>query len=114
MTHDTAGLHHLHKRKRIHQKHEAYPHPNKWKRYLDRVILGVAIVGPLMTIPQILKIWVSQNASGVSLLTWSTYLLTSLIWLTYSIVHKDKPLFIAYVLWIIINLFVVIGVFLYG
>jgi uncharacterized protein with PQ loop repeat len=114
MVNDTAGLHHLHKRKRIHQKHEKFPHPNKWKRYLDHVIIAVAIIGPLMTIPQIYKIWIYHNASGVSLLTWSTYLLTSFIWLAYSIAHKDKALFLAYVLWIIITFLVVIGVLLYG
>ena len=29
------ATHHLHKRKRIHKGHEKYPHPKKWKRFLD-------------------------------------------------------------------------------
>ncbi len=33
------------------------------------------MMGPLMTIPQVLEIWIKRNAQGVSILTWSTYLI---------------------------------------
>ena len=65
----TSPLHHLHTRKRIHLNHEKFPHPDKFKRFLDKVIYAVGIIGPIMTIPQITKIWFEQNADGVSVIT---------------------------------------------
>jgi len=47
----TEGLHHFHRRKRIYQKHEPYPHPDKWKRFMDHAIYCVGVFGPIMTIP---------------------------------------------------------------
>jgi len=40
----TNGLHHI--KKRMHKKREPYPHPDKWKGYLDRFIYAVGIMGP--------------------------------------------------------------------
>ena len=60
--------HHLHKRKRVTQKGlEPYPSRDRWKNLMDKLIWIFGIVGPILTIPQILKIWVDKNASGVSL-----------------------------------------------
>ena len=29
----------MHKRKRMHEKLEVYPHPNKWVKFLDRFLI---------------------------------------------------------------------------
>ncbi len=110
----SKAMHHLHIRKRVHQKLEPYPHPDKWKNFLDKFIYFVGISGPIMTFPQLLKIWVEKDASGVSLISWSWYLMTAFVWLIYAIVYKEKPLIVTYVLWIIIEIFIVIGVAIYG
>jgi len=39
-------------------KEEPYPHPNKWKRLMDKLIYFAGVLGPIMTIPQLSKIWV--------------------------------------------------------
>jgi len=75
----STGYHHYNLRKRVHQKKEKYPHPNKFKRSMDKFIYLVAIFGPLIALPQVLKIWQSQDSSGVSLLTWSGYLLGGIL-----------------------------------
>lgn len=108
------GEHHLHKRKRIHEKHEPYPHPNKWKRFLDKFVYVVGFFGPLLTVPQIYKIWIEGNASGVSLTTWSGFLAYAIFWLIYGIVHKEKPLIFAYILWVTTQTIVVIGILIHG
>jgi len=110
----TEGLHHAHKRKRIHQKKELYPHPNKWKRILDKIIYIVGIMGPIMTIPQVLRIWIEKNAAGVTIITWFSWLIIGIFWLTYGIVHKEKPIILVYSSWIIIHTLVVIGASMYG
>lgn len=85
-------MYHFHLRKRIHQKKEKFPSPNKWKRFIDNIIYFVGMVGPIMTIPQVWNIWIEQNASGVSPISWSAYLIVSMFWLTYGITHKEKPI----------------------
>lgn len=106
-------LHHIHKRKVIHQRFEPYPHPVRWKQILDKIIYAAGIAGPIITIPQIITIWHHHNAEGVSLFSWTGYLVLSAIWLVYGIAHKEKPLIVMYSTNIIVQLFVVIGIMLY-
>lgn len=110
----SPGFHHFHKRVRIHQKHEPYPHPNKWKNLMDRLIYFVAAFGIIMTIPQVARVWFEQNAAGVSAVSWFAYTLTSMFWLTYGIMHKEKPIIFTYFLWVIMNLLVAVGALLYS
>ncbi|MFW5746020.1 MAG: SemiSWEET family transporter [Nanoarchaeota archaeon] len=70
--------------------------------------------GPIMTIPQLCKIWVEKNAAGVSAVSWIAYLVTAFFWLTYGIMHKEKPIIFTYSGWIIIEVFIIIGTFVYG
>ena len=108
------GLHHFHKRKRIYIYHEPYPNPDKWKRLMDKLVYFVGIAGPLMTIPQVTKVWLGKNTAGISLIAWVAYTISSIIWATYGIMHKDKPIAISSLMFVIVNLLVVIGVLIYG
>ncbi len=108
------GLHHFHIRKRIHQKHEKFPHPNKWKRLMDKLIYVVGIVGPTMAIPQLLEIWIKKNAASVSLLSWVGFLCVSIFWLTYGLMHKEKPIILSSSLWIFFYSLIVSGIIIYG
>jgi uncharacterized protein with PQ loop repeat len=108
-----GGILHIHKRKRVHQKLEKYPHPDKFKRVLDKILLVVAVVGPLMSLPQIIKIYYYHNAASISTITFSSFILFNILWLTYGIVHKEKPIIIAYILWMISNISIVIGSLIY-
>ena len=114
MVQDSHGSHHFHKRKRIHQKHETYPHPDKFKRFIDKLILVVCVAAPVMTIPQVVKIWFEQNAMDVSALSWGSYLVFATIWLIYGVVHKEKPLIITNSLWIVLDILIVVGTIIYG
>ena len=107
------GLHHIHRRKRIYVKHQPYPHPIKWKRFLDRAAYFFAVFGPVMTIPQVLRIWVGKDASGVSPISWSAYLVVAVFWLTYGIAHKAKPIIFTNILWIIFEIMIIAGTFVY-
>ncbi len=110
MVHDSHGLHHFHKKK-SRPNHE--PHP-KFKKFIDKGIYAVGVFGPIMTVPQVIKIWVEQNAAGVSVVSWASYLLAAVFWLVYGIVHREKPIIFTHILWIILELLVVIGVLRYG
>ena len=108
------GLHHFHRRKRIYLNHEPYPHPNKWKRLMDKLIYVVGIIGPIMTIPQVTKIWIEKNAGGISLIVWITYTITSAIWTVYGVMHKEKLIIFSSSMLFIMNLLIVIGALIYG
>lgn len=107
-------LHHLHQRKRVHHKLEPYPHPNPSIRFLDNLVLLVAVIGPVTNLPQIFKIFSEKNAAGISVFTWMLWIVMSIIWLIYGIVHKEKPIIISSTLWTIAEIVVIYATLLYS
>ncbi|MBI2573405.1 hypothetical protein HYV86_06075 [Candidatus Woesearchaeota archaeon] len=110
MVHGSQGLHHFVKRKCI----DATPHPDPFKRFLDKMIYVVGVIGPVMTVPQILLVFGEKSAEGLSAVTWTTYTFLSFFWLLYGVAHKERPIIISNVLWILANGLVAIGAFMYG
>ncbi|PLX28814.1 hypothetical protein C0581_00785 [Candidatus Parcubacteria bacterium] len=109
------ALHHLNKRKRVHTKElEPYPHPRKFKAFVDHAVYAAGILGPMFGALQVYKIWSTQNASGVSLSLFGSHVVFNIIWLIYGTLHKEKPIIIMYSLWIVVNTLVVIGTLLYS
>ena len=47
---------------------------------LRRLLGGTSVFTMLMTIPQVMTIWFNQQAAGVSLLSWSAYLVSAILW----------------------------------
>ncbi len=93
---------------------EPFPARTAWKRLLDRVVLAVGIIGPLTSIPQILKIYVLQDATGVSVISWGTWALLDIPWIIYGIVHRERPIVVTYCLWLFVNTMVFAGAVMYG
>ncbi len=85
------------------------PH-NKFGHYLERLIYPVSMLSPIMTVPQMLEIWVNKKVEGVSLSTWGAYALVSGVWAVYGFVHKEKPLAVANSLMFILDSLIVIGI----
>jgi len=110
----SSGWHHFNIRQRIHRDFEPFPHPKKLIRFIDKAIFFVGIAGPIMTLPQLNKIWIERNATGVSLVSWTAYALISLCWLTYGIVHDVKPIIVTYAAWFLIESTIVIGIIKFG
>lgn len=114
MVHIGKVIHHHHKRKRISQKLEPFPSKRKIVKFVDRAIYIVGGVSLLMTLPQVLKIWVEQNPTGVSLISWATYLFAAGFWVFYGVIHKSKPIIFIYSAAVILDALIVIGIILYG
>ena len=81
---------------------------------LRRVLGGMSIFTLLMTVPQVLTIWVGQQAAGVSVLSWGAYLLSALLWFWYGIKKRDKNIYLPCVGWIVLNSAVIGGAIVYG
>jgi uncharacterized protein with PQ loop repeat len=91
-----------------------YPHDNHWTSILDGVMFIVAIVAPLLNIPQIYSIIVQGSSAGVSLLSWTLYAVLSGLWLLYAIAHRQKALALSSGFWILSNSAVIIVAALYA
>ena len=83
-------------------------------RRIDKYTYLVAIVMPLMTLPQIYSIFTTKNADNVSLISWLAYTLFSFVWIIHGVTHNDKPIIIANILWVIMCGLVTIGVVIYN
>ena len=68
----------------------------------------------LMTLPQVLTIWVGRNAGGVSLISWAAYLVGACLWFVYGLRKRDETIYLACIGWILLDAAVVIGVIVYG
>lgn len=107
-------LHNVHQRKRIHLKKEPYPHPDKFKRLMDKLAYAGGGLGLVFTLPQLTKIWIDKTASGVSAISWMAYAVGAIFWVIYGIAHKEKPIILTYSIWIILDILIVIGTLMYG
>ena len=114
MSTKSGAVHHFHIRKRIHQKHEKYPHPNKLKRFFDKLIYVAVIAGPIMSLPQLFRIWFTKSAIGVSFASWSSFAVLSLIWMSYGFLHKQKPIIYTSMGSIIIQILIAVSVLVYS
>ena len=79
----------------------------------EKILRGLSVFTMLMTVPQVLTIWVGGNASGVSLISWISYLIGACLWFVYGLQKNDKTIYLACVGWVLLDLAVVIGVVVY-
>jgi uncharacterized protein with PQ loop repeat len=84
-----------------------------WQWWFDASITYGGLIGSLVTLPQVLEIWVHHNASGVSLFSWVGYTLGALMWLMYGIIHKERPIIFAYILGLPMALAIVVGILIF-
>ncbi len=77
---------------------------------LEKTLSIVSILTMLSTIPQVLKVWTGPGATGVSLVSWVSYLVAASLWLIHGVRKRDKSIYLACIGWIIMDLAVVIGI----
>ena len=93
-----------------------HPHPatptHAWpsEQIMKRLLGGMSIFTLLMTVPQIYAIWASRQAAGVSLLSWSAYLISAFVWFVYGIQKRDRNIYLPCVGWVLLDGAVVVGI----
>jgi uncharacterized protein with PQ loop repeat len=75
---------------------------------------GMSVFTMIMTVPQVLAIWVGHQAGGVSILSWSAYLVSALLWLLFGIRKNDKNIYLPCLGWIVLDGAVIAGAVIYG
>ena len=81
---------------------------------LSRLLGGMSVFTMLMTIPQVLTIWVGHQAAGVSILSWSAYLLSALLWFWYGLQKRDRNIYLPCVGWVGLDAAVIVGAMIYA
>jgi uncharacterized protein with PQ loop repeat len=78
------------------------------------ILRAMSVVTLLMTIPQVLTVWVSQDATGVSLASWSAYLASACLWFGYGFHKRDRTIYVACIGWIILDAAIVVGIIMHA
>lgn len=96
-----------------------HPHPatlvDAWpsEKLMQRLLGSMSIFTLLMTVPQIYAIWASRQAAGVSLLSWTAYWISALVWFVYGIRKRDRNIYLPCVGWLLLDGAVVVGIIVY-
>lgn len=93
---------------------EAVAPKRDYKKITEKVALVAGVLQPLMTVPQVWKVYSTQTASGLSIWTWAGYSILGLAFLAYGLAHHLKPVWITQILWFTLQVSVVIGILIYG
>ena len=87
------------------------PHHKKGTSKLGDAMYFVAVFGPVLTIPQLAKIWENGSPAELSFLTWFSYFIISALWFFYGLKTKDRPLILCNGFYLIINLLIVLSIY---
>ena len=79
-----------------------------------RLLGGLSIFTMVMTVPQVLTIWISHKAAGISMLSWGAYLFSAFVWLWYGFQKRDKNIYLPCIGWIMLDSAVIVGALIYS
>ncbi len=84
------------------------------EKAMKQLLGGMSLFTLVMTVPQILAIWVSRQAAGVSLLSWSAYFMSALVWFWYGVQKHDRNIYLPCIGWLLLDGAVIVGTVIYG
>jgi len=84
------------------------------KTVMSRLLGAMSVFTMLMTVPQVLTIWVGHQAAGVSVVSWSAYLFSAILWFWYGLQKRDKNIYLPCVGWVGLDTAVIVGSVIYA
>lgn len=106
------GLHHLFQRVRIVEKRE-FEDNQPLRGFINKFIYFVGGFGAAVIIPQVTRIWFTRDVDGVSLTTWAGFLIASIFWLIYGLVHRERPIIYTNIIVCGLDFLIVLGILLH-
>ena len=88
--------------------------PSRSETLFSRLLGAMSVFTMLMTVPQVLTIWVGHQAAGVSVVSWSAYLLSAVLWFWYGLQKRDRNIYLPCVGWVGLDAAVIVGAVVYG
>lgn len=83
-------------------------------RPIEKLMYIVSLAYPLTAVPQIVKVYSTQNVESLALLSWILYVIFGAIFVIYAISEKLKPLIIEGTLWVGIYVLMVGAIVMYA
>lgn len=83
------------------------------KKEIGLLAYIASIASPLTSVPQAWDIYSHRSAGSVSLAFWLLGIFLSMIWLSYGITRKEKPIIISNTLWLIFGIFIASEIILF-
>ena len=81
---------------------------------LEKILRSLSVITMLMTIPQVYTVWLGDGPSGVSLVSWVSYLVSAVLWFVYGLRKNDKTIYLACIGWVALDAAIVAGVVVRG
>ena len=88
--------------------------PSKRLTRFEAIVTALVMIEPILSIPQIVKIFSTQSAGDYILLPWIGGFIVNVTWLVYGVKVKKAPVIISGVVWMTIHLSMMVGIILYG
>lgn len=95
------------------QKRKRTTKPAKRTVFFDKLVIAMGVINLFATLPQVLDIWVGQNASGVSSLSWGYYATFTAVLLLYGLAHREWPIIATYTGGVLLYSAIFVGSILY-
>ncbi len=105
------GLYHAHKRK-ISQAD--LRETNLLKRSLDKAVYPIALLNPLFSLAQAGTILMERNAGGVSIVLWFVFFLSSIFWIFYGSIHKERAIVFANIVMLLASSSILVEIVLFS
>ncbi|MNQ84970.1 hypothetical protein D3C85_1001160 [compost metagenome] len=83
-------------------------------RPIEKLMYIVSLAYPLTAVPQIIKVYSTQNVESLALLSWILYVIFGTIFVIYAISERLKPLIIEGALWVAIYVSMVGAIVMYA
>jgi uncharacterized protein with PQ loop repeat len=108
----SLGVRHVSRRRKIRPK--GFPtRESILKDALDILIYPVAIIAPAALVPQVYKLYTTQDVSSLSLPTWATLGCLNIVWLFYGWVHRERPIIITNASFMTLHFAIVMGILMF-
>ena len=87
-----------------------------WLRDFEGFMLLMGIIGPLATVPQLIKLYLTHShyAHGLSLSTWIAYSILALLWFLYGFVERNAPIWVGNLIGLAMDFLMVIGILIHA
>jgi len=79
----------------FHQAYHRILHKGTAKKYarnIDRYAYLMGFAAVTINFPQLYDVWTKPDIAGVSLVSWTGFMVSSAFWLYYGMVHKARTL----------------------
>lgn len=86
----------------------------EFKKIVSFMVYASVVLLPVLSLPQLIRIWIERSATGVSPITWFGFALFAVVWIFYGYYHQEKPIFYLNIALLLMDLAIAIGALLYG